>query len=396
MEKAVGLVYSEAFTLHETGRIFVEGNNLKLQAGQYRLVDPFYTVESLRYHLPLPYGAPHPERPERTSLIYTALAAAGLLDKLSLIEPEPVDDESLEAVHTRRYIRQVLELAADGGGVLGEGTVLTPRSYEIARLSAGAGVTAANKLLADDISSAFVLSRPPGHHAKPDQAAGFCIFNNAAIVARHWLKQRPDERVLIIDWDVHHGDGTQAIFYEDAQVFYFSLHQYGPPDLYPGSGASEETGAGAGIGYTGNVPMPGKAGDALYLEVFETLVPVVVEKFKPDLIIVGAGQDGHFNDLSNIYLWDPPGGMALTAQCYHRLTQTIKELAETYCKGKYLVLLEGGYDLRNLSNCAVNIVAAMLGQSPLITESLPLNVPAVNEGASDIIQQFRQNLLNQT
>jgi acetoin utilization deacetylase AcuC-like enzyme len=391
-DKKVGLVYSEDFILHETGHIFVDGTNLILQVGKQRLVDPYYTVENLRYYSPLPHGAPHPERPERTALIYASLEATGLLEELQLIPPEAVSDQVLEAVHDPVYVATVRQLAQTEGGCLGEGTLLTSRSYEIARLSAGAGITAAKKILAGELKSAFVLSRPPGHHASRDRAAGFCIFNNAAILTRYWLEQNPNDRVFIIDWDVHHGDGTQSFFYEDKQVFYLSLHQYGPPDLYPGTGGVEETGTGAGLGFTANIPLPGKAGDKLYLEVFEELVPALVAQFKPNLILVSAGQDGHFNDLGNIYLWDPPGGMALTAQCYHRLTQTVSQLAETYCEGKYILQLEGGYNLRNLSNSVVNSVSAMLGLPEMVTEQLPANLAVVNEGAAAIIQRVRQAL----
>jgi len=154
----------------------------------------------------------------------------------------------------------------------------------------------------------------------------------------------------------------------------------------------EETGAGEGLGFTVNVPLPGKAGDKLYLEVFEELVPAIVAQFQPNLILVSAGQDGHFNDLNQLYLWDPSGGMALTAQCYHRLTQTVRQLAETYCDGNYMLLLEGGYDLRNLSNSVVNCICAMLGLPEMVTEQLPANLAVVNEGASAIIPRVRQLL----
>ncbi len=392
-EKRVGLIYSEDFILHETGHIFVDGPNLMLQIGPQRFPDPFYTVESLRYYEPLPYGAPHPERPERTALLYAALGTFGLMDEMVLVSPQPISDSVLQLAHSPDYIEAARKLSEAGGGYLGEGTFLTPHSYEIARLSAGAAITALDKLQTGELNSAFVLSRPPGHHATAERAAGFCIFNNAAIAARYWLNQHPTDRILILDWDVHHGDGTQSFFYKDNRVFYFSMHQYGPPDLYPGTGAFDEIGDGPGRGFTMNVPMPGKAGDKLYLGVFENLVPDVVERFKPDLILVSAGQDGHFNDLDNIYLWDPTGGMALTAQCYYRLTTIVDQLAHTYSGGKYLVLLEGGYNLRNLSNSVVNIVSAMLGWPELVIERLPAHLPVVNDGAAQIISRVRQNLV---
>ncbi len=389
--KTVGLVYSEDFILHQTGQVFVDGPNVFLEIAGKRLLDPFYSVDFLRYYRPLPYGASHAERPERISLIYASLEATGLLPELTQIQPQTASETALARVHTLDYIASVQALTAAGGGFLGEGTLLSPRSYDIARLSAGAAITALDCLLKDELKSAFVLSRPPGHHAQKAKAAGFCIFNNVAVAAEHWLAARPNDRVLIIDWDVHHGDGTQAIFYEDERVFYFSTHQYGPPDLYPGTGAFDETGKGAGQGYTMNVPLPGKAGDKLYLEVFETLVPEVVAEFEPDIILVSAGQDGHFNDLDSIYVWDEAGGMGLTAQCYYRLTQLVRDLAEKYCGGKYLMLLEGGYNLRNLSNSVLNIVSAMLQMPKQVTETLPYNFPTVNNGANHLIKTVRQH-----
>lgn len=390
--KGVGLVYSEDFTLHQPGFIFIEGQQVILKVDGQRLVDPFYTRETLQYPFPLPYGHPHPERPERTTLIYDSLEAVGLLPELSLIQPQPITGKALEAVHTQGYVAKVRELAQAGGGWLGEATLVSPHSYEVGRLSAGASTAAVAKLLEGELQSAFVLSRPPGHHAKAGGAAGFCIFNNVAIAAREWLAHRPDDRVLIMDWDLHHGDGTQNIFYEDNRVFYFSMHQYGPPDLYPGTGNAEEIGTGVGLGFNLNVPVPVNCGDRLYLEVFETLVAEVTERFRPDIILVSAGQDGHFNDTGNIYLYDPNGGFALTAQCYHHLTRIVHQLAEKYCGGKYIALLEGGYNLRNLSNSVVNLVAAMLNLPELVTEQIPVNLATVNEGANQIIGKARENL----
>jgi acetoin utilization deacetylase AcuC-like enzyme len=391
-KKKVGLVYSGEFARHETGQIFLDGNDAIFEVAGQRLVDPFYTTETLDYPFPLPYGAPHPEQAERTLLIHDSLEVAGLLEQLTRLTPEIASLESLEMVHSSEYIARVRRLAEAGGGCLGEGTWLGPASYEIARLSAGAAITAAKQLAAGELKSAFVLSRPPGHHATRDRAAGFCIFNNAAIVARHWQKHHSGQRVMIIDWDVHHGDGTQSIFYEDDSVLYYSMHQYGPPKVYPGTGGFDEIGAGRGAGYNVNVPMPSNAGDKLYLEVFETLVPELAERFRPDLIVVSAGQDGHFKDQTNIYLWDPTGGMALTAQAYHRLTRIVAQLAQKYCEGKYLVLLEGGYNLRNLSNSVVNIVSAMLDQAEMVTENLPTGLPVVEEGADKLIQKVRNAL----
>ncbi len=385
-----GLIFSEDFSFHQTGQIFIEGPQIFVQAGGKCLSDPFYTPESLGYNLPLPHGAPHPERPDRTGIIFSALEGTGLIKELNLIKPDPVPQKTLEAVHSAAYISKVKSLAGEGGGFLGEGTILTSDSFEIARLSAGAGITALEKLYSGELNSAFILSRPPGHHAREEKAAGFCIFNNVAITARHWLSTNPSGRVLIVDWDVHHGDGTQEIFYKDPRVLYFSLHQFGPPDLYPGTGDFNETGEGPGLGFTVNVPLPGKAGDKLFLEVFEEILPGLVEEFKPGLILVSAGQDGHFNDLNNIYLWDPAGGMALTAQCYHRLMKIVRDLAVKYCDGRYLVFLEGGYDLRNLSNCGLNLVGAMLGLPPLVNEVLPYNFVLENKGSKKIIQKVRE------
>src|SRR2546425_1946356 len=247
-------------------------------------------------------GPGHPERPQRIAAIIEAVDRSPLAGTLERVRPEPVDEEQLAAVHVREYVRHVRDVAAHGGGALDADTVVSPASYEIARLSAGGAVAATRAVLEGRVPAAFAAVRPPGHHALPDRGMGFCLFNNAAIAADDARRRFGLSRLCILDWDVHHGNGTQAIFYRDGGVLYISLHQ---EYCYPGTGAIEQTGAGDGTGFTINIPLPAGPGTAGHPLAFEEVVIPVPNVQAPQGLVLSAAYPPH--------LGDPPGGVLRTA-----------------------------------------------------------------------------------
>lgn len=390
MNLSPALIYSADFTHYLTGEISFEGDKLIHHVAGLELVDPVYSVAKLEYPYPLPKRVSNPEQPLRVTTCYEALLGFGLVGtgpgQFREYQPRPATPAELAGVHSTVYLEKVRQLCLTGGE-LAEATYLEAGAFEIAQLAAGAAICAVDLLSRGDANSALVLSRPPGHHASRDNGGGFCIFNNAALAARA-AQQAGWKKVLIIDWDLHHGDGTQAIFEEDDRVVYCSLHQFGP-ELYPEKGAFQETGQGAGTGYSVNLPLPAKTGDATYLALFEQVIPALVEQHRPDLIIVSAGYDGHFNDTLNPYVWDPGGGLSLSAQLYHRLTGIVKECAGRYCEGRYIVILEGGYNLYNLPAGVLNTAAAMLGRTPAVIETVPDNIPLIELDVEKYLSQLR-------
>ena len=388
----VALIYSHLLTQHQTGEISFRGDDLVHHIGGLELVDPVYTVAKLQYPFPVVGRVPNPEQPARVTACYETLSAFGLIGddpgQLRMVEPRPAFKDELLMVHSEEYINRVAELSRRGGGELAESTYIGAGSYEWAALSAGAGLTAAELVLEGQADSALVITRPPGHHAGRNSGAGFCVFNNVALLAEE-CRRRGLGRVLIIDWDLHHGDGTQEIFYQDPGVLFCSFHQFGP-ELYPEKGDFYETGEGAGQGYTVNLPLPAKTGEADYLGLFERVVPALAESFRPDIILVSAGYDAHFNDTQNPYVWDPAGGLSLSAQSYAIMTQFVAGMAARYCQGRYIVVLEGGYNLYCLPSGVVNTAAAMLGLSPLIIETIPASVPVTPLEVEAYLRKLRE------
>ncbi|NOZ62961.1 MAG: histone deacetylase [Calditrichaeota bacterium] len=284
-------------------------------------------------------GALHPESPQRLEAILSHLRQRTLWEKLSQITPQPADLQWIETIHSVDYIQSVRQAcAADGVTHLDADTGICPRSYEIALLAAGAGMTAADKIISGEIDNAFCAVRPPGHHAEYGHAMGFCLFNNIAILARYLQKKQEIERILIVDWDVHHGNGTQNTFYADPSVFYFSIHQW---PHYPGSGAANERGSGKGLGFTLNAPMRAGSGDQDYAQAFVRQLIPAAEKFKPQFVLISAGFDAHKDD--------PLAGMNLTETGFTALSDIVFELAQYYCEGRLISLLEGGYHLKKLA-----------------------------------------------
>ncbi|MHC4118317.1 MAG: histone deacetylase family protein [Planctomycetota bacterium] len=281
----------------------------------------------------------HPERPERLVEIVKRLKAESVYSELVKLKPTPASLNWIETVHSPEYVERARRSCENNTGYLDSLDVpISARSYEAAVLAAGGMLAAVDAVMDKKVANAFCAVRPPGHHALSDQAMGFCIFNNVAIGAKYIQKKHNLSKVLIVDWDVHHGNGTQATFYDDPTVLYFSVHQY---PFYPGSGSRAEKGEGKGLNYTINVPLPAGSGDSVYLDVFEQELQPAALDFSPDFVLVSAGFDAHENDLL--------GQMGVTAKGYAKLTESVKAIALKCCQGRLVSVLEGGYHLGGLA-----------------------------------------------
>ena len=295
-------------------------------------------------------GQGHPEQPGRVTAIVERLQTDGLLDKARTITPRTATDEEILRCHAADYLRIVNEDVTEGLHRLSTGdTPLSARSLEVARLAAGGLLTAVDEVLTGRLRNAFAVVRPPGHHATPKKGMGFCLFNNVAIAARHAQSKHGVSRVLIADWDVHHGNGTQDIFYEDGTVLFFDTHQH---PLYPGTGAATETGKGAGAGLTINCPFPAGSGRKEIVGAFREKLLPAAQAFRPDLVLVSAGFDSRIDD--------PLGSFKLTDEDFAELTGIVKEIAAKHCGGRLVSTLEGGYNLAGLASAAASHVRALM------------------------------------
>ncbi len=287
-------------------------------------------------------GYGHPERPDRLTAIVRRLKETGLLDQLAAIEPAPADAQRLTAVHAPQYVERVKAMCEGGlGFVDSPDAPACEESYRAALNAVGGVLGAVDAVMEGKIANAFCAVRPPGHHALRDHAMGFCLFNNIAIAARYLQQQHKLAKILIADWDVHHGNGTHDIFYDDPTVFYFSTHRF---PFYPMTGGVSETGSGEGTGYTMNVPLSAGAGDREHLTAFRDALKPAAEKFEPDFVLVSAGFDSH--------RLDPLGGMNVTTEGFAEMTRIVKGIADEHCGGRLVSLLEGGYSLDGLAESA--------------------------------------------
>jgi len=292
----------------------------------------------------------HPERIERAEVMQV-VAARWSANGGRVLSPREATDEDLERVHDQAYVEGLKKLRGRAT-MVDEDTFTSPDSEEVARLAAGAALTAVDHVLDSATGArAFVLVRPPGHHAERDRAMGFCLYNNIAVAAA-WARTRGLARVAIVDYDVHHGNGTQAMFYDDSSVLFASSHQF---PFYPGTGAAGEVGSGAGRGFTLNVPLQAGATDADYDLAFRDLVIPVVRAFEPQLLLVSAGFDAHEQD--------PLGSMRITTEGYARLTSRLLAVADEVCDGRAVFITEGGYDTNALAACLEAAIALAAGTS---------------------------------
>ncbi len=281
----------------------------------------------------------HPESPQRLVKIIERLKETGLYAKLTHVTPRPAPVQWLHTIHTPAYVNRVRESCAEGEGYLDTYDVpVSGESYDVAVMAAGGVLAAVDAVMRKDVANAFCAVRPPGHHATADRALGFCIFNNVAVGTRYVQREYGLPKVLIVDWDIHHGNGTQAAFYEDPTVLYFSVHQY---PFYPGTGAESETGRGRGLNFTINVPLPAGSDDGDYLEAFEQKLRPAATAFAPDFVFISAGFDAHESDAL--------GRMRVTTEGFGKLTRIVKGIAEKSCQGRLVSVLEGGYGLDGLA-----------------------------------------------
>ena len=299
----------------------------------------------------------HPENAQRLRAIETALdsPALGLREFLVALDPQPASLEQLAAVHDLGYIEGLRRAMARAPGYVDSApTYIVPASFDVACLSAGGSLRAVDAVLGGEALAAFALVRPPAHHAEPNQPMGFCLFNNVAVAARHALGQPGIERVLIVDFDVHHGNGTQDMFYDDPAVLFISSHQEG---IYPGTGSLEETGAGPGQGFNINLPLPDGAGDEAFERLTAEVILPAAQRFKPNLVLVSAGFDAHW--------LDPLAGLQLTLNGYARLTRSLAQMAQEACAGRLVLTLEGGYHLAALTGGVMTVLRTLLGETGL-------------------------------
>ena len=320
---------------------------------------------------------PHPERAERLTALMDAVEKTDVRDLTVRLEPRPATIEEITAVHTAQHVTEVRGVASQGGGYLDLDTVVSARSYDAALMAAGGAIVGAEAVVKGEAGYTFAFVRPPGHHAGRQYGAGFCLFNNVAIAARYVQNNLDIQRVLIVDFDVHHGNGTQDVFYDDSSVLYFSTHQ---TPLYPGSGRVEETGRGAGEGYTINVPLPPGAGDSTYTQAFEEVLVPAARRFQPQVILVSAGYDAHWTD--------DIASMKLSVAGYAALARCLKQLADDLCDGRLAFVLEGGYNLRALAASAVATLRVLSGQQP--EDPLGPPRPAPEPDVAPILRRVRQ------
>jgi len=325
----IGLVFDDRYLWHDTG-LWLIGDET-----------PF----------PFSDPVPHPSSPLLVGRAKQLMDLHGLTDHMDRIEPLYAEDDHLTVYHTPAYLRRVAELSAGNGGETGEGAPMGRGGDRIARLSAGGTMAAVAAVMEGRVRRAYALVRPPGHHAMSDRGMGFCVYGNAVVAARYAQQAHGARKVLVLDWDVHHGNGTQDAFWRDDSVLFLSLHQ---DDLFPpGWGAVDAVGEGPGEGFTVNIPLPAGTGNAGYALAYERIVAPVVRQFAPDLIIVSAGQDAS--------IMDPLARMSLTLDGFRTMTRAMMALADETCDGRMVVTQEGGYAPQYAPYCSAAIAETMVG-----------------------------------
>ena len=329
-------------------------------------------------------GEDHPESPARLRSIMRGIDRSHILEdeRCVLIEPRAASLGELSQVHSSKYVEMIREFCRRGGGLLDEetGTTVSPESFETARLAAGGAIQAAQMVMRGELRNAFVISRPPGHHACRDVASGFCIFNNVALAAKSLMDVFSLKRILIFDLDAHHGDGTQRIFYDTDKVLYISLHE--DPSEFPGTGFIHEVGEGKGLGYTVNIPLPFGTTDSAYWKAIKSIVMPIIRQYRPEFILISAGFDGYFRDsLSEL---------SLSAYIYLSIFQVMMDFAHLFCEDRIVAVLEGGYYLRFLKKMIPAIIARMAGLESKIRDDRPFLSLEVQKMAEKIIKEVEE------
>jgi len=322
----------------------------------------------------------HPECPERLKVIYEMLEEEKGSLPLIQVKPRPATRDELETTHTSAYIDRIASTSGKHHSRLDPDTSTSAKSYEAALLAAGGFCELTKAVWEGQLDNGFALVRPPGHHAERDRAMGFCLFNNVAIGAHYAIKNFSLERVLIVDWDVHHGNGTQHEFYADPRVLYFSSHRYG--FFYPGTGGATEVGSGKGEGFTVNVPLSSGSGDSEYVTTFEKILKPIALEYRPQLILVSAGFDIHRDD--------PLGGMEVTEKGFAGMTRILMEIAEATAQGKLVFTLEGGYDLEGEKRSVRAVLRELARASSLDEEEFMEKEKTKNQQIERMILKFRE------
>lgn len=304
--------------------------------------------------------AHHPERKERLESVLNAIVQQNLVDRLQIFEPLPATVEDIALIHDRSYISSVEEACRSGRVLLDMDTYLVPESYHVALLSVGGALTGLRRVMDKNPEKVFVLNRPPGHHAESGRAMGFCLFNNVAVAAAVAMRDYGLKRIAIVDWDVHHGNGTQNSFERDAEVLFISTHQ---SPAYPGTGSAGDVGRANGEGYTVNIPLPPGCGDVEYAMFFSEIIVPVLDQFKPEILLISAGQDA--------YRMDPLAGMSLTYNGYYNMAAELAGVAERWSEGRMLLCLEGGYHLEGQAGAVIHVLNALGGWNLPIGEKAP-------------------------
>ncbi len=302
-------------------------------------------------------GRSHPESAGRLVSIYGMLDQTGISREVKTVELRKATREEILAIHSEAHYRAIEHTQGKEGTYLDGDTPASPKSFEAALFAAGSLIELTRSVLSGELDSGFALVRPPGHHAERDRAMGFCLFNNVAIAAAWALREKGLQRVLIADFDVHHGNGTQHSFYETDQALYFSTHRY---PFYPGTGYFNEVGKNRGEGFTVNVPLPGGMGDAEFDAVYSKVLIPIARAYRPELILISAGFDSYYQD--------PLGGMEMTEQGFARLGSIFIRLADELCQGKLVLALEGGYAVEGSARCIREIMLRLLGKAELVPE----------------------------
>jgi len=321
-------------------------------------------------------GFSHPESPERLAGIYEMLDNPAMSWKFTQIEAREATHDEIATVHSPSYVDFIASTAGKDCVMLDADTITSPETYSIAKLAVGGVCNAIDHVIDGSVDNAFAFVRPPGHHAGRDTAAGFCIFNNVAIGAMHAILKHRLKRVMIVDWDLHHGNGTQSIFYREPRVLYFSTHQY---PHYPGTGSLQEIGQGKGEGYTINVPMRAGATDASYVNIFRKILEPVALEYQPELLLLSAGFDAYFKD--------PLGGMRITPDGFAALTRILLNIADVCCRGRLVAVLEGGYHVAGLAKSAKSVLEEMLDENHFSQERFFAMEQDIDENTDQLIRQ---------